>query len=42
MIGSEKPVTFEEKNGTLLIIPPALTPDDHQPAYVFRLIDILN
>jgi alpha-L-fucosidase len=37
LLGSEDNVGLKEKGGNMVIIPPALTPDDHQLAYVFKL-----
>jgi alpha-L-fucosidase len=42
LLGSEKQVVIEKKDGNLTIIPPVLTPEDYQPAYVFRLNGVLK
>jgi alpha-L-fucosidase len=37
LLGSKVPVSVKGSGRGLTIIPPALTPDDYQPAYVFRI-----
>ena len=36
-LGTEEPVRIKAQGNSLAIIPPVLTPDDHQLAYVFRI-----
>jgi len=42
LLGSSTKVSFRNSDGNLLIIPPRLTPDDYQPAYVFKISNILR
>lgn len=37
MLGTDKPVAVKISPGNLTLSPPDLTPDDYQPAYVFRI-----
>jgi hypothetical protein len=37
LLGSSKPVKFRKSGNGLVISPPVLTPDDYQPAYVFKI-----
>lgn len=37
MLGTEKPLKVNTSGNKLTITPPPLTPDDYQPAYVFRI-----
>ena len=41
MLGSSKAVSLKSSGGNLTIVPPALTPDDNQLAYVFKISNIL-
>ncbi|TAL66171.1 MAG: alpha-L-fucosidase [Bacteroidetes bacterium] len=38
MIGTDNSVSVKETGGNIVIVPPSLTPDDHQLAYVFKII----
>jgi alpha-L-fucosidase len=42
LLGSGVPVTVKKSGGGVIIVPPHLTPDDYQLAYVFKLADILK
>ena len=42
LLGSARPVNSRSSGSSLVIIPPILNPDDYQPAYVFRLNNILE
>ena len=42
LLGSAGPVNSRRSGSSLVIIPPILNPDDYQPAYVFRLNNILE
>ncbi len=42
MLGTEKPVRTKISGSSLTIIPPALGPDDYQPAYVFKIYGLLD
>ena len=42
LLGTDKPLSIRKAGKNLFIIPPALTPDDYQAAYVFRVSGILN
>jgi alpha-L-fucosidase len=42
LLGSDKQVVARQNGGSLTIIPPVLTPDEYQQAYVFVLNNILN
>ena len=42
LLGSDKSVTLKAGGSNLIIVPPSLTPDDHQLAYVFKIINILK
>lgn len=42
MLGTDKPVDMKSSGGNTVIIPPKLSPDDYQPAYVFKLTNILK
>jgi alpha-L-fucosidase len=42
LLGSADNVGLKEKGGNLVIIPPALNPDDYQLAYVFKLSGLLK
>jgi alpha-L-fucosidase len=42
MLGTDKPVGMKSTGGNTVIIPPKLSPDDYQPAYVFKLTNILK
>jgi hypothetical protein len=37
MLGNFKPVSLKSSGANLTIIPPALTPDENQLAYVFKV-----
>ena len=37
LLGSEKPVRIKSSRNSITITPPALNPDDHQLAYVFKV-----
>jgi alpha-L-fucosidase len=41
LLGSKKPVSVKASGNSVTLNPPALTPDDHQLAYVFRVSGIL-
>jgi len=41
-LGTDKPVVTRKAGKNLIIIPPVLTPDDYQPAYVFKISGIVN
>ncbi len=40
LLGTKLPVIVKGTSGGITIVPPALTPDDYQPAYVFRISNI--
>ncbi len=42
LLGSEKAVSLKGSGNNLVITPPALTPDDHQLAYVFKVSNVLK
>jgi alpha-L-fucosidase len=42
MLGTAQPVNIKQSGGSLIISLPALTPDDYQAAYVFRLKGVLK
>jgi alpha-L-fucosidase len=42
LLGSAATVRYRHSGNTLVIVPPDLTPDDYQPAYVFKISNILN
>jgi alpha-L-fucosidase len=42
LLGTERSVSFKDSGGNLTIIPPQLTPDDYQQAYVFKVSDIIE
>ena len=42
MLGTDKPVDMKSSGGNTVIVPPGLSPDDYQPAYVFKLTNILK
>jgi alpha-L-fucosidase len=42
MPGKKLPVNARNSGGNIIITPPRLNPDDYQPAYVFRLSNILT
>lgn len=42
LLGTDKPVKVRVSGSTITINPPALTPDDHQLAYVFRISGLLK
>jgi alpha-L-fucosidase len=42
LLGSESKVVVKSSGGNLTVTPPALTPDDHQLAYVFKLSNFLK
>ncbi len=41
-IGSSAAVILKQSGESVVIVPPKLTPDDYQPAYVFRLSNVLK
>jgi alpha-L-fucosidase len=41
-LGTDKPVVTRKAGKNLIIIPPVLTPDDYQPAYVFKVSGLVN
>ncbi|NSW94041.1 MAG: alpha-L-fucosidase [Bacteroidales bacterium] len=42
LLGAEIPVQTRNSGSSLIIVPPALSPDDYQLAYVFKITNILN
>ena len=42
LLGSVIPVSMKSQGGGIVIVPPRLTPDDHQHAYVFKITNILK
>lgn len=42
LLGTEKAVQIKTTGSSLVIVPPALNPDNYQPAYVFKIANILN
>ncbi|MFZ0281396.1 MAG: alpha-L-fucosidase, partial [Bacteroidales bacterium] len=41
-MGSSAAVILKQSGNGVVIVPPKLTPDDYQPAYVFRLTNVLK
>jgi alpha-L-fucosidase len=42
LLGSGKPASVKTSGGSVMLTPPALTPDDHQLAYVFKVSGIVR
>jgi alpha-L-fucosidase len=42
LLGTDRPVSVKKSRGNLLVTPPALTPDDNQLAYVFRVSGLIK
>ena len=42
LLGTDRAVNMRNSGNNLVIIPPALNPDDYLPSYVFKIINILN
>ena len=42
LFGTDKPVTVKETGETLIITALLLTPDDHRPAYVFKVSRLIK
>jgi alpha-L-fucosidase len=42
LLGAERNIGVKETGGNLVITPPVLSPDDYQPAYVFKVSNILK
>jgi alpha-L-fucosidase len=42
LLGSSAAVNLRSSGGSTTIVPPRLTPDDYQPAYVFKISNILK
>jgi len=42
MLGSDARIAMKAQGGSITIVPPRLSPDDYQPAYLFRLSNILR
>jgi alpha-L-fucosidase len=42
LLGSEKPVRIKSSRNSITITPPALNPDDHQLAYVFKVSGVIE
>jgi alpha-L-fucosidase len=42
MLGTDKNVQAKVQGNNIVIVPPALTPDDHQLAYVFRISGMIK
>jgi alpha-L-fucosidase len=42
LLGTEKPISVRTKGENLFIVPPVLSPDDYQTAYVFKISGILD
>lgn len=42
LLGSSAAVNLRSSGGNATIVPPRLTPDDYQPAYVFKISNILK
>jgi alpha-L-fucosidase len=42
LLGSEKPVRIKGSRNSITITPPALNPDDHQLAYVFKVSGVIE
>jgi alpha-L-fucosidase len=42
LLGTDKSVATRKAGKNLIITPPVLTPDDYQPAYVFKVSGIVN
>ncbi len=42
MLGTQMPVKIRRNGNNITITPPRMNPDDYQPAYVFRLSNILT
>jgi alpha-L-fucosidase len=42
LLGSDKPVSTKVSEGSIIIGPPVLTPDDYQTAYVFKVSGLNN
>jgi alpha-L-fucosidase len=42
LLGTDRPVSVKKTGGNLIITPPVLTPDDNQPAYVFKVSGLIK
>jgi hypothetical protein len=42
LLGNEKVLTTRKSGKNLIIIPPVLTPDNYQAAYVFKVSGLVN
>jgi len=42
MVGNSKPVSVSKSGNKLVIMPPKLTPDDNESAYVFKLTGLIK
>ena len=42
MLGSDKQVSVTRSGKNIIITPPALTPDDNESAYVFKIVGIIK